>query len=352
MRSNRIVGIMKNLKIIDCGWCGTRFTPRAHNTLYCGRICLARAGRRRRNIEAGQQLPETRPCDVCSAYFIPYFEKQWVCSNECRIKSPINWSSRSYTKEQLTKAVKESHSYASLARTLGLSIHGDTNSILKSAIVALGLDTSHFTGQAWNKGKKNPGGRARPIEEYLVKGRKVTTSHFKERLWREGLLPKHCQMDGCNISEWMGKPAPLALDHINGDKFDNRLDNLRILCHNCHAQTDTFCSKNKVKNSEAVPHSSVTGPYKHLRDSVVATAKATLKVSNTCNDCSKQISYNAERCKSCAGKFQNNTKINWPDSNTLQKMVSESSYLRVSKGLGVSDNAIRKRLKNHPPQLP
>lgn len=53
----------------------------------------------------------------------------------------------------------------------------------------------------------------------------------------------------CGISEWNGVPAPLQLDHVNGDRRDNRLENLRILCPNCHAQTDTWCGRNMGRHT-------------------------------------------------------------------------------------------------------
>ena len=58
---------------------------------------------------------------------------------------------------------------------------------------------------------------------------------------------KEHKCESCGISEWLGKPLSLELDYINGDRYDNRLQNLRILCPNCHAQTDTYRGKNKGK---------------------------------------------------------------------------------------------------------
>jgi hypothetical protein len=65
---------------------------------------------------------------------------------------------------------------------------------------------------------------------------------LKRRLLIAGLLPECCAI--CGITEWMGQPAPLQLDDINGIRTDSRLENLRLLCPNCHAQTDTYCGKN------------------------------------------------------------------------------------------------------------
>ncbi len=66
---------------------------------------------------------------------------------------------------------------------------------------------------------------------------------MKERLLREGLLRTECEQ--CGLSEWRGKPLSVHIDHINGVKDDHRLENLRMLCPNCHSQTDTYGARNK-----------------------------------------------------------------------------------------------------------
>lgn len=70
-----------------------------------------------------------------------------------------------------------------------------------------------------------------------------TTGGRKRFLIRE----RGHQCENCKITEWCGKPAPIQLDHVNGDSDDNRKENLRLLCPNCHAQTDTYCGKNQKR---------------------------------------------------------------------------------------------------------
>lgn len=147
-----------------------------------------------------------------------------------------------YTEEEFIDAVKSSTSIRQVLNKLGLKEAGGNYSITKTRIKNLELDTSHFRGQAWNKGKKL--GPKKPIEELLVIDRKHPYQSFKlkNRLLQEGIKTHQCE--SCGITEWMGKPAPLELDHINGINYDNRLENLRLLCPNCHAQTDTYRGKN------------------------------------------------------------------------------------------------------------
>lgn len=81
-----------------------------------------------------------------------------------------------------------------------------------------------------------------PIEHLLVRGRKGTSrGNLKRRLVREGLKEDRCE--GCGISEWQGKPLGLQLHHVNGDGSDNRLQNLQLLCGNCHSQTDNWSGR-------------------------------------------------------------------------------------------------------------
>lgn len=70
-------------------------------------------------------------------------------------------------------------------------------------------------------------------------------ARLKIRLLREGLLASKCYEEDCGLTEWKGKPLSLQLDHVNGDKLDHRIENLRLLCPNCHSQTDTFAGKNR-----------------------------------------------------------------------------------------------------------
>ncbi|MGE0542259.1 MAG: HNH endonuclease [Dehalococcoidia bacterium] len=81
-----------------------------------------------------------------------------------------------------------------------------------------------------------------PLNILLVPGRETNRGHLKHRLLTDGLLVNQCAI--CGISEWCGKPLTLHLDHINGKNNDDRLENLRLLCPNCHSQTDTYCGGN------------------------------------------------------------------------------------------------------------
>jgi len=146
-----------------------------------------------------------------------------------------------YSEQELREAVKKSTSIRQVLEKLDIVPAGGNYQTTNRRIKKLNIDISHFTGQAWNRGKVI--GPKRPIEEYLIENSVVQSFKLKGRLIAEGLKQHKCEC--CGITEWMGKPAPIELDHINGNHHDNRLENLRILCPNCHAQTDTYRGKNK-----------------------------------------------------------------------------------------------------------
>ena len=150
--------------------------------------------------------------------------------------------SKNYTDEQFIEAVETSTSIRQVLFKLGLKEAGGNYEVAKSRMSSLGVKLlSGPNGQGWSKGKTL--GPKRPIEDYLKEDVRVQSFRLKNRLLAEGLKEHKCEC--CGITEWNGKPAPIELDHINGNHHDNRLENLRILCPNCHAQTDTYRGKNK-----------------------------------------------------------------------------------------------------------
>lgn len=152
---------------------------------------------------------------------------------------------RSWTDDDLRAAVRDSFSIAGVLRRLGYTPSGGMHRYISAQIRRRELDTQHFTGQGWARGQQLPSGsRARPLAEILVaESTYLSSGALRRRLIKEGLKEPRCEI--CGIDTWRGQPLPLALDHINGDPIDNRLENLRILCPNCHSLTDTWCARNR-----------------------------------------------------------------------------------------------------------
>jgi len=149
------------------------------------------------------------------------------------------------TKEQLENAVKQSKSIASVCRILGIRPIGGNYRTLHNKIKLWNIDTSHFTGQGWNVGLVFRPMVKKPLTEILVKDSNFMSTHkLKIRLIQENVMEHRCEK--CNLTEWLNQPIPLELNHINGDNQDHRLENINLLCPNCHAQTPNYRGKNKL----------------------------------------------------------------------------------------------------------
>jgi hypothetical protein len=149
---------------------------------------------------------------------------------------------RTYTDTQFIDAVETSTSIRQVLAKLGLKEAGGNYKVAQQRIEKLGISLADGpNGQSWSKGKTL--GPKRPIEYYLTENSYHQSHKLKLRLIQEGIKTHQCEE--CGITHWNGKTTPIELDHINGNRYDNRLENLRILCPNCHAQTETYRGKNK-----------------------------------------------------------------------------------------------------------
>jgi hypothetical protein len=153
---------------------------------------------------------------------------------------------RYYSDAALAAAAAVSTSYAGVLRLLGVPLSGGQHAHLARRIRRAGIDTSHFLGQAHYRGRQ--GQRKQPEDVLVVLppgSARLHTPQLRRSLIACG-LEERCLLCGCDGS-WQGAPLRLVIDHINGDWLDNRQENLRFLCPNCHAQTSTWCRKKPAR---------------------------------------------------------------------------------------------------------
>lgn len=143
-----------------------------------------------------------------------------------------------YTKEQLAFAVQQSTSLRQVLKHVGLKEAGGNYSIIKRRIVEWDIDITHFSGKGWNKGLQFQPNPKRLMEQILIRNSTFQSHKLRKRLIEEGYFKAMCYR--CEATEWMGQPIPLELEHIDGDRSNNQLENLTLLCPNCHALTKTW----------------------------------------------------------------------------------------------------------------
>lgn len=153
---------------------------------------------------------------------------------------------RSWTDEQLFTAVQKSKSYRQVLRHLGLREAGGNYVHIGRYIAEKKLDVSHFTGQGWNVGMQFRPRSEIPLDQVMVEGSIYQTHLLKPRLFKANLKKPECEICGWAQYSANGR-LPLELDHINGEPTDNRLENLRILCPNCHSLQPTHRGMNKKR---------------------------------------------------------------------------------------------------------
>jgi hypothetical protein len=150
-----------------------------------------------------------------------------------------------YTPEMLAEAAAASLSIADVLRRLGITLAGGNHAHISRQLKRFGIDTSHFLGQGHYRGQSSP--RRLHPEQVLVVLPEGSPRPNPRQLRRSLItigVPHRCA--GCKIEGvWQGRPLTLHVDHISGDWLDNRKENLRFLCPNCHSQTENFAGKNK-----------------------------------------------------------------------------------------------------------
>ena len=151
--------------------------------------------------------------------------------------------------EQIKQVVAESFSSSEACEKLGMAGKSGSITRFRKFLDEKQIDCSHWTGQSWSKGKTSlDDDRLRKAKDnslIFTENSNASSHYVRSLLIKHNLKEYKCE---CGITnEWNGKTINLQMDHINGNRKDHRLENLRWLCPNCHSQTDTFCSRNGNK---------------------------------------------------------------------------------------------------------
>ena len=146
-----------------------------------------------------------------------------------------------FTRQEIEQFVKESFSYAELARKCGYGeTSGSSIGQMHQMIDQYQLDISHFTGQAWNRNNFD--------YSRFTYGKKIKSSQAVDAII--ALRGHKCEV--CGVTEWMSNPIPLEVHHIDGQELNSELDNLLLICPNCHALTDNYRGRNINKGVEKI----------------------------------------------------------------------------------------------------
>lgn len=218
----------------------------------------------------------------------------------------------------LKNVVATSYTYSEVLTKLNLSNQGGNYITLKNRLKKDNISNEHFDVNFNRQIHANK--RAISIDAILVNESTYSRHSLKIRLIKEKILKHSCSECGLN-THWNNKPLSLTLDHINGVSNDNRLENLRFLCPNCHSQTDTFAGRNKK--------------YK--------------KHTNTCSQCSIPISSRASTCKKCSKPMPKHSlrKVIRPDKETLETLLWEMPTTHIASKFCVTDKAVEKWCKSY-----
>lgn len=282
-----------------------------------------------------------------------------------------------FTKEEVEQIFAESKSQDSVARRIGYNSNsGSSHSTLKKYAKENNIDVSHFTGQGQNKGKVD-----------LTRFRKGVPFSVQHRKNLLSIRPHKCEC--CGNAEQLGHEIPLEVHHVDGDRLNNELENLQLLCPNCHAQTDNYCGRNIRYKEKQISDDDLLNALRVSPNIKQALAKVGINYSaksqyeksyrlmqenniefskqekirqktpkkkitlhqelRRCASCGKLLNAktNGDLCGQCYKFSEEHHKVDWPSKEELLNDILTMPIIKVGEKYGVSDNTIRKWCKRY-----
>lgn len=223
--------------------------------------------------------------------------------------------------DEFADLVRSENTYSDVLRKLGLSTKGGSSrDIIKQRIASLNIDIKHFDTYNNNNGTS----KKYKLEDILKENSTYYNLYsLKNRLVREKLLSYICEQCG-NSGQWNCAELSLQLDHKNGINNDNRLENLRFLCPNCHSQTDNYAGKSTKRNNE--------------------------QYIIICKECNQEFITNDKNRKYCSRECSNKQKKSKSmpiDRSTLKEQIRKNSFMQIGKLYNVSNTTIKKWCKKY-----
>lgn len=279
--------------------------------------------------------------------------------NERENKKEANNMAEKEFEDLIRKYLPLSSSMNNLCNILGLKGVKGYYDKIQGIIDKYNLSTSHFGSNnalynSYLNRKLDGNGRfiAMPDEKFFIKDSKRHGEAIIKRLIEGNYKSYVCE--NCGISEWDGKPLRLQVHHINGDHYDNRIENLQLLCPNCHTQTDTYARHNTIESkgfkitnrvNEILNNAESSFKPKDVETIKRQIAIKTPKEKKYCQICGKEILGDGEKYCSheCAEKASRKFEVT--PEQLIEDFKEIKSFVGVGRKYGVTDNAIKRRCK-------